>query len=67
MADFDIYQFEDRVEELLLAYRKLQASNEALTRDLEAATRKNAEMKRRLAAVIERIRALEDEAEAQNA
>lgn len=67
MAEFDIYQFEDRIEELLITVRKLRAANENLTRELESVTRRNAELKRRLSAVVERIRALEDEAEAQKA
>lgn len=64
MAEFDIYQFEDRVADLLIGYRKLRAANETLARDFEALTHRNAELKRRLTAVIERIRALEEEAEA---
>lgn len=67
MAEFDIYQFEDRVEELVIGYRKLQVANDTLTREFEALTRRHAETKRRLASVVERIRALEDEAEEQNA
>ncbi|MES1943227.1 hypothetical protein PC39_03872 [Salinisphaera sp. PC39] len=67
MAEFDIYQFEDRIEELLVTVRKLRAANENLTREFESLTRRNAEMKHRLSAVVERIRALEDEAEAQKA
>lgn len=62
MADFDIYQFEDRIEDLLVAYRKQRTVNEALVRELKALTKNNAELKKRLAAVIDRIRALEDEA-----
>lgn len=65
MADFDIYQFEDRVEELLGTVQRLRAANAALSRDYEALARRNEEIKQRLSAVIERIRALEDEAEAQ--
>lgn len=67
MAEFDIYQFEDRIEDLLVAYRKQRTANETLVRELKSLTQKNAEMKERLTAVIERIRALEEEAEAQNA
>jgi FtsZ-binding cell division protein ZapB len=64
MAEFDIYQFEDRVADLLIGHRKLRVANETVTRDFEALARRNAELKQRLTAVIERIRALE---EAQNA
>lgn len=67
MTDFDIHQFEDRIEDLLAAYRKQRSANETLVRELKSLTQKNAELKERLTAVIERIRALEEEAEAQNA
>lgn len=67
MPDFDIYQFEDRIEDLLAAYRKQRTANETLVRELKALTKNNAELKKRLAAVIDRIHALEDEAETQNA
>jgi FtsZ-binding cell division protein ZapB len=49
---------------LLIGHRKLRVANETVTRDFEALARRNAELKQRLTAVIERIRALE---EAQNA
>lgn len=63
MSDFDVYEFEDRIEELLLAYGKQRTANEALVREIKALTQNNAELKKRLAAVIDRIRALEEEAE----
>lgn len=65
MAEFDIYQFEDRIEELLTGYHKLREAHDALTREFETLANRNAELKRRLNALIERIRALEEEAEAQ--
>lgn len=63
MPNFDVYEFEDRIEELLAAYGRQRSANAALVREIKTLTRNNAELKERLDAVVERIRALEEEAE----
>lgn len=65
MADFDVYQFEDRVADLIAAHRRLAAENKALRQDYETLARRHAEARQRLQALLERLRALEEEAEAQ--
>lgn len=67
MTKIDLYQLETRVDELVTAYRRLQVENSTLTREFASLTRKNAETRQRLQAVIDRIKALEEEAEAQDA
>lgn len=65
MADFDIHQFEDRVTDLIAAYERVMAENRTLRQERDAMARRNAEARQRLQALIERLRALESEAEAQ--
>lgn len=65
MAEFNIHQFEDRVADLIAAHQRLAAENRQLQQDYEALSRHNAETKQRLQALVERLRALETEAEAQ--
>lgn len=67
MQKIDLYQLETRVDELVAAYHRLQVENETLTREFASQARKNAETRQRLQAIIGRIKALEDEAEAQGA
>lgn len=62
MSQFDLAEFEAQVHALLAAYRRLQADYEALQTAHEAETRRNREIRERLNGVIERIRALEAEA-----
>lgn len=59
MADFDLYQFEDRVEELLVTLKRLQVENRTLRSEVEAHIHRNAELKQRIQSVVERIRSLE--------
>lgn len=63
MKDFDIAQFEDRAQALLAAYKRLQADHRALKASHEAELQRNAETREHLNGVIERIRALETEAD----
>lgn len=67
MAKTNLYQLETRVDELVNAYHQLQVENETLTQEFASLTRKNAHTRQRLQAIIERIKALESEAEAQQA
>lgn len=67
MAQFDIYQFEDRVDDLLNAYRRLRLENDTLRHEFEALARRNTEGRRRVQALVDRLRALEMEAETQPA
>lgn len=64
--DFDLYQFEDRIEELLLTLRRLRVENRTLRGEWEEQLRLNAELKQRLESIVERIRRIE-QAEAKNA
>ena len=59
MADFDLYQFEDRVEELLATLKRLQVENRTLRSEVEAHIHRNAELKQRIKSVVERIRSLD--------
>ncbi len=60
MADFDLYQFEDRIDELLVSLKRLQVENRTLRSEVEAHIHRNAELKQRISSVVERIRTLED-------
>ena len=63
MNDFDINQFESRVDALLAAYARLQADHHALEAAHAHEAERNQRTRNRLKTVIERIRALEAEAE----
>lgn len=63
LDDFDIDRFEQRVDGLLTAYRQLQSEHKALVAEYQAQNRRNAQLRERLNGVIERIRALEAEAD----
>ncbi len=65
-AEFDLYQFEDRIEELLLTLRRLRVENRTLRNEWEEQLRLNAELKQRLETIIERIKRIE-QIEAKNA
>lgn len=62
MSQFDIAQFEDRVEALLAAHRALLSDYQALRQAHEDEQRRSRETRERLNGVIERIKALEAEA-----
>lgn len=62
-SDFDIDRFEQRVETLLTAHRQLLADYHRLQATHQAQDARNAELRERLNGVIERIRALEAEAD----
>lgn len=61
MAEFDLYQFEDRVDDLLGVLKRLQVENRTLRSEVEAYIHRNAELKDRIQSVVERIRTLEEE------
>ncbi|MES1933774.1 hypothetical protein T35B1_14274 [Salinisphaera shabanensis T35B1] len=63
MSQFEIAHFEDRVEALIEAYRVLLHDYEALKSSYEQEQARNRETRERLNGVIERIRALEAEAD----
>ncbi|HET7315112.1 hypothetical protein [Salinisphaera sp.] len=62
MSQFDLAEFEAQVHALLAAHRRLQANYDALKAAHEAQTQRHREIRERLNGVIERIRALETEA-----
>ncbi|MES1925772.1 hypothetical protein [Salinisphaera sp. T31B1] len=63
MSQFDIGQFEDSVDTLLRAHQRLLADYRALREALEAEQQRTRETRERLNGVIERIKALETEAD----
>lgn len=65
MADFDIQQFEHCVTDLIDTCQSLAADNRRLRKEYESLSRQNAEVQQRLQTVIQRLRALENEAAAQ--
>lgn len=67
MSQSNMDELENRVDDLLRAFKRLQIENNTLRQEYTALTRRNSETRQRLQAVIERIKSLEDEAEAQQA
>lgn len=65
MADFDIQQFENCVADLIETCQSLEADNRRLRKEYEALSRQNVEVQQRLQTVVQRLRALENEAAAQ--
>ncbi len=63
MTEFDIEQFEARLKALVDAYERLKTDYRSLQATLEAEQRKNEHTRQRLGRIIERIRALETQAE----
>lgn len=63
MADFDIYQLEDCVEELLVSHQRLRSENKTLRSELETHIRRNAELKERIKNILARVEALEQRQE----
>lgn len=62
-ADFDIDRFEQRVDSLLAAHEQLRAEYRELQAAHQAQQEHNDHLRERLNSVIERIRALEAEAD----
>lgn len=62
-AEFDISRFEQRVNSLLTAYSQLQDDYHKLQAERQTDTERHKAMRERLNGVIERIRALETEAD----
>ena len=67
MTEFDPKQLESSVAELLAAYRRLQTANRTLNAEWRTMVKKNTELRQRLEAVIARMRALELQAQEQQA
>ena len=63
LPDFDIDRFEQRVDSLLAAYRRLLSEHQALQAEHQAQQERNRFLHERLNSIIERIRALEAEAD----
>ena len=63
MSQFEIKHFEERVEALITAYQTLLSDYDALKKTHEDEQARNRETRERLNGVIERIRALEAEAD----
>lgn len=63
MSQFEIKHFEDRVETLITAHQQLLSDYQTLLQTHEAEKVRNRETREQLNGVIERIRALEAEAD----
>lgn len=63
MSEFDIEQFEARLNTLVAAHERLKSDYRSLQNAFEAEQRKNEQTRQRLGCVIERIRVLETQAE----
>jgi uncharacterized protein (TIGR02449 family) len=63
MTDSELKQLETRIEDLLVAYRRLKTTNRTLDAEWQAMVKKNTELRHRLEAVITRMRAIEQQAE----
>lgn len=61
MSDFDIDHFEWRVQRLLEAYHRLQEKNRALETEITTLSQRNEELCGRVTAVIDRMKALEQQ------
>jgi uncharacterized protein (TIGR02449 family) len=61
MSEFDLHHLENRIEALLQAYRRLQASNRTLNAEWQVVTQRNQELRHRLEAAITRLKALEQQ------
>lgn len=61
--EFDIERFEQRVHDLLAAYQRLLSEHRTLQASYRSQDERNAQLRERLNGVIERIRALEAEAD----
>lgn len=57
--EFDLYQFEDRIEELLAALQRLRSENQALRTERSEQLHCNETLKLRLEQIIERLRRFE--------
>ena len=66
MSQVSIKELENSVSELVTAYQHLRVENKTLTQEYADLSRKHTETRHRLQAVIARIKALEEEAEAQS-
>ena len=63
MADFDVYQLEDCVEELLASHKRLRSENQTLRSELENHIRRNVELKERIKNILTRVETLEQRQE----
>jgi len=63
LSEFDIDNFEQRVDRLLAAYQQLLSEHKALQAVHQTQNEQKAQLRERLNSVIERIRALEAEAD----
>lgn len=67
MGEYDLSQLEKRIDALLQAYRRLQSANRTLNGEWQTVTQRNQELRHRLETVIARLKALEQQAEEQEA
>ena len=63
MADFDLHELEDCIEELLVSHQRLRNENATLHNELENHIRRNVELKARIQQVLARVEALEQHQE----
>lgn len=63
MLDTEFDQLEDRVQRLMAAYRQARLEHKRTTQERDRLLALNAELRRRIEGIVERIRALETEQE----
>lgn len=61
--DSEIQQLEDRVQRLMAAYRQVRLEQKRIVQERDRLLALNAELRRRIEGIVDRIRALETEQE----
>ncbi|SFF48345.1 hypothetical protein SAMN04488120_105127 [Fontimonas thermophila] len=64
MIDAEIQQLEERVQRLIAAYRQARLEQKRALQERDRLLALNAELRRRIEAIVERVRSLESEQEA---
>lgn len=64
MIDAEVQQLEERVQRLLAAYRQARLEQKRALQERDRLLALNAELRRRIEGIVERVRSLESEQEA---
>ncbi|WP_028080630.1 hypothetical protein [Solimonas soli] len=63
MIEAELQQLEDRVQRLMAAYRQARLEQKRAIQERDRALALNAELRRRIEGIVERVRSLESEQE----
>jgi cell division protein ZapB len=63
MIEAELQQLEDRVQRLMAAYRQARLEQKRALQERDRALALNAELRRRIEGIVERVRSLESEQE----